>query len=62
MTSIIVKNKRIPNALIDGGLGVNIITDTLRWKLGLKKIEPAPFTIKTADPRKVMPKGIIRDV
>ena len=62
MISVIVKNKRIPNALIDGGSGVNIITDTLRKKLGLKKIEPAPFTIKMADQRKVMPKGIIRDV
>ena len=62
MISVIVKNRRIPNALIDGGSGVNIITDTLRRKLGLKKIEPAPFTIKMADQRKVMPKGIIRDV
>ena len=62
MISVIVKNKRIPNALIDGGSGVNITTDTLRRKLGLKKIEPAPFTIKMANQRKVMPKGIIRDV
>jgi hypothetical protein len=62
MISVIVKNRQVPNALIDGGSGVNIITDTLRRKLGLKKIEPAPFTIKMADQRKVMPKGIIRDV
>jgi hypothetical protein len=62
MISVIVKNRRVPNVLIDGGLGVNIITDTLRRKLGLNKIEPTPFTIKMADQRKVMPKGIIRDV
>ena len=62
MTSVIVKNRRVPNALIDGGSRVNIITKTLKKRLGLKKLEPAPFTIKTADQRKVMPKGIIRDV
>ena len=62
MILVIVKNKRISNALIDDGSGVNIIIDTLRRKLGLKKIEPAPFTIKTANQRKVMPKEIIRDV
>ena len=62
MISVIVKNRQVPNALIDGGSGVNIIKDTLRKKLGFKKIEPAPFTIKMADQRKVMPKGIIRDV
>ena len=45
MISVIVKNRQVPNALIDGGSGVNIITNTLRKKLGLKKIEPAPFTI-----------------
>ena len=62
MISVIVKKRRILNALIDGGSGVNIITCTLRRKLGLKKIEPAPFTIKMVDQRTVMPKGIIRDV
>ena len=41
---------------------MNIITNTLKKKLGLKKIEPAPFSIKMADQRKVLPKGIIRDV
>ena len=62
MISIIIKSGRVPNVLIDGGSGVNIITYTLRRKLGLNKIEPAPFTIKMVDQRKVMPKGIIRDV
>jgi hypothetical protein len=62
MISVIVKNRQVPNALIDGGSGVNTITDTLRRKLGLKKIEPPPCTIKMADQRKVMHKRIIRDV
>lgn len=62
MISVIVKNKRIPNALIDDGSRVIIITNTLRRKLGLKRMEPTPFTIKMADQRKVMAKGITRDV
>ena len=61
MVWVIMKTKRIPNALIDGGSGVNIITDALRKKLSLKKITPAPFTIKMVDQRKVMPKGIIQE-
>ena len=60
MILVIVKNKRIPNVLIDGGLGVNIITYTLRRKLGLNKIKPASFTIKMADQKKVMPKEFSR--
>ena len=56
MISIIMKNKKIPNALIDGRSEANIITDTLRKKLELKKIKLAPFTIKMVDQRKIMPK------
>lgn len=48
--------------MIDGRSRLNIITDTFRRELGLKKTEPAPFTIKMADQRKVMPKEIIRDM
>lgn len=49
MILVIVENNQIPNALIDVGSGVNIITNTLRRKLGLKRIKPAPFTIKIVD-------------
>ena len=60
MISVIVKNRRVANALINGGSGLNIIA--LRRKWGLMKIEPAPLTIKMADQRKFMPKGILRDI
>ena len=53
MIIMIVENRRIPNALIDGGSRANIITNTLRKKLGLKKIKPTPFSIKMVDQRKV---------
>ena len=62
MIIVIVEKKQVPNTLIDGRSGMNIITDTLRKKLGLQNIEPRPITIKMADQRKVMRKGIIQDV
>jgi hypothetical protein len=63
MISVWTKNRRIPNVLLDGGSGVNIITDTLMRKLGIvKQLEVAPFTIKMADQTKVTPLGIIKNL
>jgi hypothetical protein len=63
MIAVWTKNRRIPNVLLDGGSGVNIITDTLMRKLGIEKqLEVAPFTIKMADQRKVTPLGIIKNL
>lgn len=56
---VIMNNKIIPNALIDGGLRVNIITNALKGRLGLKKMEPVPFVLKIANPKKVMPNRVI---
>ena len=61
MISVIAKNRRITDVLLDGGLGVNIISDHLRRKLDLQKLELAPFTIKMADQRRVTPLGIMRN-
>ena len=62
MITVVTKNRRVPNILIDGGSGVNIMTNALRKKLGLTNIEAAPFTIKMADQRKVVPVGLIRNL
>jgi hypothetical protein len=63
MIAVWTKNRRIPNVLLDGGSGVNIITDTLMGELRIEKqLEVAPFTIKMADQRKVMPLGIIKNL
>ena len=62
MITVVTKNKRVPNVLIDGGSGVNIITNALRKKLGLINIETAPFTIKMADQRKMVPVGLIKNL
>jgi hypothetical protein len=57
-----IKHFNIHNVLLDGGFGVNIITDKLCRKLEYNWIELAPFTIKMADQRKVSPLGIIRNL
>jgi hypothetical protein len=62
MITVVTKNRRVPNVLIDGGSGVNIMNNVLRKKLGLINIEAAPFTIKMADQRKVVPVGLIRNL
>jgi len=57
-----IKHYTIHNVLLDEGSGVNIITEELCRKLGYRKLEPAPFTIKMADQRKVTPLRILRDL
>lgn len=59
MITVVIKNRRVPNILIDGGLGVNIMTNALRKKLGPTNIEAAPFIINMADQWKVVPVGFI---
>jgi hypothetical protein len=41
---------------------VNIISKSLRKKLGLKKPKPAPFVVRMVDQRKVQPIGLIRNL
>ena len=62
MITVVTKNRRIPNVLIDGGLGFNIMKNALRKKLGLTNIGVAPFRIKMVDQRKVVPVCLIRDL
>jgi hypothetical protein len=63
MIAVWTKNRQIPNVLLDGGSGVNFITDTLMKKLGIEKqLEVAPFTIKMADQMKVTPLGVIKNL
>ena len=52
----------IPEVLIDGGSGVNIMTYDTMQKLGLTHIEPIPFVIRLADQRRIKPVGILRGV
>lgn len=37
------------DVLLDGGLGVNIVTKDLRKKLGLAFLKPTPYTLRMGD-------------
>jgi hypothetical protein len=60
MITMVIKKRRVPDVLIDGGLGVNIMTNAPRKKMSLTNIEVALFTIKMVDQWKVGPIGLIR--
>ena len=48
----------IDKVLLDGGAGVNIITQAAYRKYGLTDWEPAPFLVWMADQRRVQPVGL----
>ncbi len=48
--------------LLDGGFGVNIITEQLRLRLGLPKPKPTPYNLKMADQTTTKLVGFIRDL
>ena len=57
-----VGNGTLENVLLDGGSGVNLITEEERNRLGLKDPQPAPFRLRMADQTVVDPVGMIRNV
>ena len=52
----------IDKVLLDGGAGVNIITQAACNKYGLKDWEPAPFLVRMADQRRFQPVGLLKGV
>ena len=52
----------IDKVLLDGGAGVNIITQAAFQKYGLTDWEPAPFSVRMADQRRVQPVGLLKGV
>lgn len=52
----------LDNVLLDGGSGVNLITEEERKRLGLKNPQSAPFRLRMADQTVVDPVGMIRTV
>jgi hypothetical protein len=48
--------------LLDGGFDVNIISESLREKTGLRKPQPASFVVRMANQRKVQPMGLIQNL
>ena len=49
-------------AFLDGGSGVNVLSNSLCAELGITKFESAPFAVKMADQRRVQPLGLVKDL
>ena len=55
-----IRGQTVPRVLLDGGSGVNIISEIMAKELGITEMQPAPFAVKMADQRRVRPLGIVR--
>jgi hypothetical protein len=52
----------IEDVLLDGGFGVNIITEKRRVQLGLSKPKLAPYNLHMVDQTIAKPLGLIKDL
>jgi hypothetical protein len=57
-----VGKNMVIDILLDGGLGVNAITDGLRWKLRLPPPQLVPFNLRMVDFSFNKPLGIIPNI
>jgi hypothetical protein len=57
-----VGKETLENVLLDGGSGVNLITEEERIRLGLPTPLPVPYRLRMADQAIVQPVGLIRNV
>ena len=55
-----IANQLVPNVLLDGGSGVNVLSESMCARLGIVWFEAAPFAVKMASRRRVQLLGIIR--
>ena len=60
--SICIGKNVVDDVLLDGGSGVNVITEEERRRLGLPKPSPAPFNLKMANGTIAKPTCLLRDV
>ena len=60
--SICIGKNVVDDVLLDGGSGVNVITEEERRRLGLLKPSLAPFNLKMANGTIPKPTGLLRDV
>ena len=60
--SICIGKNVVDDVLLDGGSGVNVITEEERRRLGLPKPSPAPFNLKMANGTIAKRTGLLRDV
>ena len=58
---IMVVDKVVPNVLVDGGRGLNILPEHIMKRLGLSLTGPSPFIINMANQNLAVPLGMIKD-
>lgn len=54
-------DKVVPNVLVDGGSGLNILPEHTMKRLGLGLMGPSPLVINMANQRPAVPLGMIKD-
>jgi hypothetical protein len=57
-----VGKNTIEDVLLDGGLGVNIVTKKNCNKLGLPKPKPTPYNLRMVDQTPIKPIGLIQNM
>ena len=57
--SICIGKNIVDDVLLDGGSGINVITEEERRKLGLPKPSSAPFNLKMANGTIAKPTGLL---
>jgi len=62
MIRVQIGNNFIEDVLLDGGFGINIITEKLRVQLGLSKPKLAPYNLLMANQTITKPLGFIKDL
>ena len=60
--SICIGKNIVDDVLLDGGLGVKVITEEECHRLGLPKPSPAPYNLKMANGTIAKPTSLLRDV
>jgi hypothetical protein len=62
IVQVSIENYEIMDVLLDGGNGINIISEQLWRKLGLRKPLSIPFMVRMVNQRKVQPVWLIQNL
>ena len=62
IVTVQINGQSFPNALVDLGEAINILTTTTCQKLGITSLEPTTTLLELADRSVVKPKGTLQDV
>ena len=58
----IIKGREVPGTIVDGGSGVNVISQRTCDTLGIQEWEPCPYCLRMADTSSVRPARLIKDL